>query len=131
VGYPILDLHGFSLDLHRYLRDLENVIIQMLSTYDVNGERIEGYTGVWVGGEKICAIGIKSSRWITMHGFALNVNLDLAPFDRIIPCGIFERGDEVAERIVESFGRVFERTMNGTPASGIPVVEQTVLAGAE
>jgi lipoyl(octanoyl) transferase len=145
VGYPILDLHGFSLDLHRYLRDLETVIIRMLSSYGVNGERIEGYTGVWVGGEKICAIGIKSSRWITMHGFALNVNLDLAPFDRIIPCGIFERGvtslqhhagravslDEVSERIVESFGQVFERTMIGTAAPGMQIIQRTEPAGAE
>lgn len=142
VGYPILDLHGFSLDLHRYLRDLEEVIIRMLSSYGVKGERIEGYTGVWVGGEKICAMGIKSSRWITMHGFALNVNLALAPFDRIIPCGIFERGvttlqhhvgcpvslDEVAERIVESFGKVFERTMNGIPPPGMLTMQRTELA---
>jgi lipoyl(octanoyl) transferase len=145
VGYPILDLHGFSLDLHRYLPDLEEVTIRMLSSYGVKGERIGGYTGVWVGGEKICAIGIKSSRWITMHGFALNVNLDLAPFDRIIPCGIFERGvtslqhhlrssvrlDEVCERIVESFGQVFERTMSCIPAPGMMTMQQTEMAGAE
>jgi lipoate-protein ligase B len=145
VGYPILDLHEFALDLHRYLRGLEEVIIRTLSTYDVKGERIGGYTGVWVGGEKICAIGIKASRWITMHGFALNVNLDLAPFGRIIPCGIFERGvtslqahvghtiafDDVAKQIVKSFGQVFERQMNGIHPPGVVKKQRTALAGAE
>jgi lipoyl(octanoyl) transferase len=92
VGYPIIDLRGHYLDLHRYLRDLEEVIILALVFFGLKGERVSGYTGVWVGGEKICAIGIKSSRWITMHGFALNVNTDLSFFDRIIPCGIFEKG---------------------------------------
>jgi lipoyl(octanoyl) transferase len=125
VGYPILDLSLRYRDLHRYLRDLEEVIIRALATYDVRGDRIDGYTGVWVAGEKICALGIKSSRWITLHGFALNVSTDLAHFQRIIPCGIFERGvtslqevlrrevtpAEVAARIVRSFGEVFESTM--------------------
>jgi lipoate-protein ligase B len=125
VGYPILDLTGFTPDLHHYLRDLEEVIIRAIGAYGVRGERIEDYTGVWVGGEKICAIGIKSSRWITMHGFALNVTTDLSYFRRIIPCGIFERGvtslaeilgrevplDEVVGRVTEEFGRVFGATM--------------------
>jgi lipoyl(octanoyl) transferase len=92
VGYPIIDLHDHYLDLHRYLRELEDLVILALAGYGLRGERVEGYTGVWVGGEKICAIGIKSSRWITTHGFALNVNTDLSFFDRIIPCGIFEKG---------------------------------------
>jgi lipoate-protein ligase B len=92
VGYPIFDLRGHYLDLHRYLRDLEEVIIRALCPFGLVGRRMEGYTGVWVGGEKICAIGIKSTRWVTMHGFALNVNTDLSFFDGIIPCGIFERG---------------------------------------
>jgi len=92
IGYPIIDLHDHYLDLHRYLRELEDVVILALTGYGLRGERVEGYTGVWVGGEKICAIGIKSSRWITTHGFALNVNTDLSFFDRIIPCGIFEKG---------------------------------------
>jgi len=130
VGYPILDLHGYYLDLHRYLRDIEEVIIQALALYGIRGERIPEYTGVWVEGEKICAIGIKCSRWVTMHGFALNVSSDLTPFDRIIPCGIFERGvtsmekrigeaiplDNVAEGVATSFGKVFGRTMDGLPA---------------
>lgn len=92
VGYPLLDLHAYTQDLHWYLRRLEEVIIRVLDGFHVSGSRLEGYTGVWVGGEKICAIGIKASRWITMHGFALNVTTDLSFFDRIIPCGIFERG---------------------------------------
>ncbi len=92
VGYPLLDLHAYTRDLHWYLRRLEEVIIRVLGEFHVSGSRLEGYTGVWVGGEKICAIGIKASRWITMHGFALNVTTDLSFFDRIIPCGIFDRG---------------------------------------
>lgn len=92
VGYPILDLNGFYLDLHRYLRDLEEVIIRTLGHYGIEGRRVQEYTGVWVGDEKICAIGVKSGRWITMHGFAFNVNTDLSHFSRIIPCGIFEKG---------------------------------------
>ena len=92
VGYPILDLHHFYPDVHRYLRDLEEVIIKTLREYDIDGRRDRDYTGVWVGGEKIAAIGVKVSHWITMHGFALNVNTDLSYFHRIIPCGIFHRG---------------------------------------
>lgn len=92
VGYPILDLKNHYLDLHRYLRDIEEVIIRTLSHFGVAGTRDPDYTGVWVGQNKICAIGVKTSRWITMHGFALNVNTDLTFFGRIIPCGIFEKG---------------------------------------
>ncbi len=121
VGYPILDLRGYYLDLHRYLRDLEEVVIRTLSGYGVHAGRLEGHTGVWVGGEKICAIGIKTSRWVTMHGFALNVSPDLSYFDRIIPCGIFDRGvtslkelrgsapgcHEVALRVRDQFAEIF------------------------
>ena len=121
VGYPILDLHGYYLDLHRYLRDLEEVIIRTLASYGVKGTRMPDYTGVWVGNDKICAIGIKTSRWITMHGFAFNVNTDLSFFERIIPCGIFEKGvtslrdvlgteitlEEVSVVLVHEFGEVF------------------------
>lgn len=92
VGYPIFDLTQHGQDLARYLRMLEETIIRVLRRYDIAGSRTPGYTGVWVGGDKICAIGIKASRWISMHGFALNVNTDLAYFRHIIPCGIFERG---------------------------------------
>ncbi len=125
VGYPILDLHGFAPDLHRYLRDLEEVVIRTLAEYGVSAGRLAGYTGVWVKGEKICAIGIKTKRWVTMHGFALNVTTDLSQFARIIPCGIFERGVtsmqeilgrgvgmvEMAEQLATQFGLVFECSM--------------------
>ena len=125
VGYPLLDLHAYTRDLHWYLRRLEEVIIRVLEGFHVSGSRLEGYTGVWVGGEKICAIGIKASRWITMHGFALNVNTDLSFFDRIIPCGIFERGvtslqevlgsappmHAVASAVAGAFAEVFGRAL--------------------
>ena len=94
VGYPILDLEKFSTDIGKYLRDLEEMIIGCLSAFGIRGERSAGETGVWIepgipGRErKICAMGVRCSRWITMHGFALNVNTDLAYFSGIIPCGI-------------------------------------------
>lgn len=88
VGYPILNLRHYRQDLHWYLRQLEAMILRLLQYYDLPGERITGLTGVWVEGYKIAAIGIKVSRWITMHGFSLNVCPDLMGFDRIIPCGI-------------------------------------------
>lgn len=94
VGYPILDLELFYTDIGRYLRNIEEVIIQTIAEYGIKGERSSGETGVWIepgikGKErKICAIGVRCSRWITMHGFALNVNTDLSYFNNIIPCGI-------------------------------------------
>ena len=94
VGYPILDLENFYTDIGRYLRELEEVIIKTIAEYGLKGERSKGETGVWIepgitGRErKICAMGIRCSRWITMHGFALNVNTDLGFFENIIPCGI-------------------------------------------
>ncbi len=94
VGYPILDLEKFYTDIGRYLRELEEVIILTLADYDIKGERSKGETGVWIEpgigakSRKICAMGIRCSRWITMHGFALNVNTDLGFFENIIPCGI-------------------------------------------
>lgn len=91
VGYPILNLAHHQQDLHWYLRQLEEVIIHVLRRYDLQAGRIEGLTGVWVGDYKIAAIGIKVSRWITMHGFALNVCPDLSGFDKIIPCGISDK----------------------------------------
>ena len=96
VGYPILDLDNFFTDIHKYLRFLEEAIILTLKEYGLNGERSEGETGVWfdVGTEKarkICAIGVKSSRWVTMHGFAFNVNADLSYYGNIIPCGIVDK----------------------------------------
>ncbi len=92
VGYPILDLRQHGQDLHKYLRDLEEVIIRTLAVYGLFGERIAGLTGVWVQGRKIAAIGIKVSRWVSVHGFALNITTDLTPFRRdIVPCGIRDR----------------------------------------
>ncbi len=100
TGYPILDLDYFYHDLHRYVRSLEEVIIRTLSNYDIEGNRIEEYTGVWIKEEgkpdrKICAFGVHMSRWVSMHGFAFNVNTDLAHFKNIVPCGIRESTKEV------------------------------------
>lgn len=91
VGYPILDLHGYRQDLHWYLRHLETTLIEVLARYDLCGERLPGLTGVWIDGRKVAAIGIKVRRWVTMHGFALNVCPDLSGFERIVPCGIVGR----------------------------------------
>ena len=91
VGYPILNLQRYQKDLHWYLRQLEEVLIRVLAIYGLQGERIPSFTGVWVEGRKVAAIGIKVSRWITMHGFALNVCPDLQGFRQIIPCGIADK----------------------------------------
>ncbi|WP_428741045.1 lipoyl(octanoyl) transferase LipB [Tenacibaculum sp.] len=127
VGYPILDLENFFTDIHKYLRLLEEAIILTIAEYGLKGERSEGETGVWLGvgtpfARKICAMGIRASRWVTMHGFALNVNANLGYFDNIIPCGIrgkavtsmdVELGkkiseDEVKEKILKHFKELFE-----------------------
>ena len=104
VGYPIIDLENFFTDIHKYLRSLEEVIIRTLADYGIKGERSEGETGVWLDvgtpfARKICAMGVRASRWVTMHGFALNVNTDLGYFDNIIPCVI--RGKAVTSLNVE------------------------------
>lgn len=104
VGYPILDLDNFFTDIHKYLRFLEETIILTLAEYGLETERSPGETGVWLGvgtpfARKICALGVRASRWVTMHGFALNVNADLGYFDHIIPCGI--RGKAVTSLNVE------------------------------
>lgn len=91
VGYPILNLKRYQPDLHWYLRQLEEVLIRVLAVYGLVGERIPEMTGVWVEGRKVAAIGIKVSRWITMHGFALNVCPDLSGFEQIVPCGIADK----------------------------------------
>jgi lipoyl(octanoyl) transferase len=91
VAYPILNLRYHQQDLHWYLRQLEQVIIDVLALHNLTGIRIDGLTGVWIDGKKVAAIGIKVSKWITMHGFALNVCPDLSGFDRIVPCGIVDR----------------------------------------
>jgi len=100
VGYPILKLDEYYADVHRYLRDLEEVIIRTLADFCIKAHKDQNFTGVWVGNEKIAAIGVKVSHWITMHGFALNVNTDLSYFDRIIPCGIFHKGVTSMQRIL-------------------------------
>ena len=92
VGYPILDLTQFEQDIHWYLRMIEEVIIKSLMDFGINGKRIENLTGVWVKKRKICAIGVKVTRWVTMHGFALNISTDLDYFNHIIPCGISDHG---------------------------------------
>lgn len=91
VGYPILNLAFYQKDLHWYLRQLEEVLIRVMATYGLKGDRIAGMTGVWVEGCKVAAIGIKVSRWITMHGFALNICPDLTGFQQIVPCGIADK----------------------------------------
>ena len=121
VGYPILNLRFYQQDLHWYLRQLEEVIIRVLAVYGLAGERIPGLTGVWVEGRKVAAIGIKVSRWITMHGFALNVCPDLSGFRQIIPCGIADKPvgslrefvpsielEQVRQQIAASFAEVFQ-----------------------
>lgn len=97
VGYPILDLDEFFTDIHKYLRYLEEIVIKLLAEYGIEGGRLEGATGVWLDPDvkakarKICAMGVRCSRWVTMHGFALNVNADLNYFNHIIPCGIADK----------------------------------------
>lgn len=128
VGYPILDLENFFTDIHKYLRFLEEAIILTLSEYGIISGRSDGETGVWLGvgtpfARKICAMGVRASRWVTMHGFALNVNADLGYFDNIIPCGIrgkavtslnvelgLEKVDEqeVKDRILKHFASLFD-----------------------
>lgn len=121
VGYPILNLKNYQPDLHWYLRQLEEVMIQTLSVFGLTGERMAGLTGVWVEGCKVAAIGIKASRWITMHGFALNVCPDLAGFGQIVPCGIADRPvgslaqfcpgitlAEVRQQVAIAFTQVFQ-----------------------
>lgn len=100
VGYPILDLDRHFTDIHKYLRFLEEVIIRTCAEYDIEAGRIEGLTGVWVGDEKICALGIRCSRWVTMHGFAFNVNTDLSYFDYIVPCGIPDKAITSLQKIL-------------------------------
>ena len=106
IGYPILDLKPDRRDAHRYLRDLEEILIRALRAFGLEGRREEGLTGVWVGERKIAAVGVRiSSRWITSHGFALNVATDLSYFDTIVPCGLHDR--EVTS-ISECLGRPVE-----------------------
>ena len=121
VGYPILDLRPDRCDVHRYVRDIEEVMIRVCADYGVSAGRISGLTGTWIGGEKVGAIGVRISRWITSHGFAFNVTTDLDHFDLIVPCGIADHGvtsleratgraipiAEVEDRLVRHFAEVF------------------------
>jgi lipoyl(octanoyl) transferase len=105
VGYPIVDLNPDRRDVHQYVRDLEEVLIRTAADYAVTAGRVEGLTGVWVGREKLAAIGVRLARWITSHGFALNVSTDLDHFNLIVPCGIPDRGVTSLERLL---GRTVE-----------------------
>lgn len=112
VGYPILDLRPDRCDVHKYVRDVEEVLIRTVSDYGIEAARIKGLTGVWVGHEKIAAIGVRISRWITSHGFAFNISTDLDYFRLIVPCGISDRGVTSLERLLGqpvSFGEVEDR----------------------
>ncbi|HEX7878482.1 MAG TPA: lipoyl(octanoyl) transferase LipB [Candidatus Eisenbacteria bacterium] len=102
VGYPIVDLNDHYRDVHRYLRDLEEVLIRVLARWKIRADRVAGLSGVWVGQDKVAAMGVHVSRWVTSHGFALNVSTDLAHFGRIIPCGIADRGVTSMERLLKS-----------------------------
>jgi lipoyl(octanoyl) transferase len=106
VGYPIIDLKPDRRDVHRYVRDLEDVLIRTARDYGVDATRVEGLTGVWVGRDKLAAIGVRIARWITSHGFALNVTTDLDYFDLIVPCGIADRGVTSLARLL---GRAVDR----------------------
>jgi lipoyl(octanoyl) transferase len=100
VGYPILDLSPDRQDVHRYVRDLEEVMIRACADFGVAAGRVAGRTGAWVGGGKIGAIGVRIARWVTSHGFALNVGTDLTPFELIVPCGIHGYGVTSLERVL-------------------------------
>ena len=106
VGYPILDLRPDRCDVHRYVRDLEQVMIAAAADFGVSAGRITGLTGAWAGNQKLAAIGVRISRWITSHGFALNVSTDLAHFGLIIPCGISDRGVTSLSRLLEKDVRI-------------------------
>ena len=126
VGYPILDLRPDRCDVHRYVRDLETVIMRTVLTFGVRSNRIPGLTGVWVGDNKLAAIGVRFSRWVTSHGFALNVSTDLTYFNLIRPCGIDGKGvtslshitgsrvlcESVESTLIKEFGSVFERVVS-------------------
>jgi lipoyl(octanoyl) transferase len=125
VGYPILDLAQHRRDIAWYMRSLEEVLIEVAGDYGIQAGRLAGAPGVWVGNEKLAALGVHISRWVTSHGFAFNVNTDLRYFDWIVPCGLRDKGvtslqkllgrqvemEEVAEKVVRRFGRVFELEM--------------------
>jgi lipoyl(octanoyl) transferase len=123
VAYPIVDLKPDRQDVHRYVRDLEEVMIRLCAAYGMEAGRVKGFSGAWVADRKIGAIGVRISRWVTSHGLAFNVSTDLSFFDLIVPCGIADKGvtsleaelgravaaDEVVDRFVDAFAQVFDR----------------------
>ena len=129
VGYPILDLNPDRRDVHRYVRDLEEVMIRVCAGYGLGADRIKGLSGAWIGDEKIGAIGVRISRWVTSHGFAFNVTTDVEYFNLIVPCGIADRGvtslaaqlrrvpemGEVEDRFEQHFATVFDRELDAAP----------------
>jgi lipoyl(octanoyl) transferase len=134
VGYPILDLRPDRCDVHRYVRDLEEVLIRAVAGFDIVSHRLPGLTGTWVGDEKLAAIGVRIARWVTSHGFALNVSTNLEHFGLIVPCGIADKGvtsldklsgrpiamNDVENAVVEAFSLVFERRIAETvPAAAM------------
>lgn len=146
VAYPILDLEQFFTDLRRYMRTLEEAIILTLAEYGIKGDRLEGSTGVWLDPDdplkarKICAMGVRCSRWITIHGLALNINSDLSYFDHIVPCGIADKGvtgmnkelghdldeTEVQKIFTQKFSEVFEAELHENTNPLLPQVERSL-----
>ncbi len=141
VGYPLLKLEPHEQDVHRYMRNLEEAVIRVLAEYGIDAGREDKLTGVWTAPGKVCAMGVHISRWITRHGFALNVNTDLSYYDLIVPCGLVGRQvtsiqtilgravdlREVADRFSRHFGRIFARSM--TPVTARELLAS--LAGSE
>ena len=136
VGYPILDLRPDRCDVHRYVRDLEDTLIRAVATFGINAHRMPGLTGAWVGDDKLGAIGVRIARWVTSHGFALNVSTNLAHFDLIVPCGITDKGvtsiqrltgrtvamAEVADAVAAALAEVFGREQ--VESAGAPALHQ-------
>jgi lipoyl(octanoyl) transferase len=133
VGYPILDLNPDRRDVHKYVRDLEEVMIRVCADYGIEAGRVQGFSGAWVGDEKIGAIGVRISRWVTSHGFAFNVSTNIDFFRLIVPCGIADKGvtslaaqigrapemSAVEDRVVSKFEAVFERTATTTAIESV------------
>ncbi|MDP9322128.1 MAG: lipoyl(octanoyl) transferase LipB, partial [Acidobacteriota bacterium] len=135
VGYPILDLRPDRCDVHRYVRDLEEVLIRAVAGFGIVSHRLPGLTGTWVGNEKLAAIGVRVARWVTSHGFALNVSTNLAHFGLIIPCGLTDKGvtsmdilsggpigmRDVEAAVAETFCAVFDRQLLEPAQAGAPM----------
>ena len=136
VGYPIIDLRPDRCDIHRYVRDLEQVMIAAAAAFGVRADRVRGLTGAWVGQDKLAAIGVRISRWITSHGFAFNVATDLSHFSLIVPCGIQDRGvtslgrllgqpppmSSVEDAVIQAFTATFGRELEEASASTGPAI---------